>query len=58
MQETDFDRIMKMLANAEETASYTVRKNAEERVITFERDDSWYDVGFYFNAEGKLLRVE
>ena len=58
MQETDFDRIIKMLTNAEETTAYTVHKNAHERVITFERGDSWYDVEFYFDAEGKLLRVE
>lgn len=58
MKETDFDRIMKMLANAEETAVYTVCKNAQERIITFERDDSWYNVEFCFDAEGKLLRVE
>ena len=58
MQETDFDRLMKMLANAVETSCYTVRKYAQEKIITFERDDSWYNVAFYFNAEGKLLRVE
>lgn len=59
MKETDFDRMMKMLANAEETAVYTVRKNTQEKsTITFERDDSWYNITFYFNAEGKLLSVE
>lgn len=58
MKETDFDRIMKMLANADHTMAYTVRKNTQEGAITFECDDSWYNVTFYFNAEGKLLSVE
>lgn len=58
MKETDFDRMMKMLANAEQTMTYTVRKDTREGAITFQCDDSWYNVTFYFNAEGKLLSVE